>query len=90
MLKNTPFDVIKMDRQFFGEFMLSERGKKIISHTISMSLDIGMGLVAEGIETKEQAEFLSDCGCDVAQGYYYSRPITLSDFDKLVQEQKNK
>lgn len=89
-LKNTPFDVIKMDRQFFSEFMLSDRGKKIISHTISMSLDIGMGLVAEGIETKEQAEFLSDCGCDVAQGYYYSRPITLSDFDKLVQEQKNK
>lgn len=89
-LKNTPFDVIKMDRQFFSEFMLSERGKKIISHTISMSLDIGMGLVAEGIETKEQAEFLSDCGCDVAQGYYYSRPITLSDFDRLVQDQKNK
>lgn len=88
MLKNTPFDVIKIDRQFFGEFMLSERGKKIISHTISMSLDIGMGLVAEGIETKEQAEFLSDCGCDVAQGYYYSRPITLNDFEKLIYEEK--
>ena len=88
MLKNTPFDVIKIDRQFFGEFMLSDRGKKIISHTISMSLDIGMGLVAEGIETKEQAEFLSDCGCDVAQGYYYSRPIALNDFEKLIYENK--
>lgn len=84
MLKNTPFDVIKIDRDFFGEFMLSDRGKKIISHTISMSLDIGMGLVAEGIETKEQAEFLSGCGCDVAQGYYYSRPVTLKDFESLA------
>lgn len=87
MLKDTPFDVIKIDREFFGEFMLSERGKKIIRHTISMSKDIGIGLVAEGIETKEQAEFLSGCGCDVAQGYYYSRPITLNDFEKLAFEE---
>lgn len=89
MLKNTPFDVIKIDRDFFGEFMLSDRGKKIISHTISMSLDIGMGLVAEGIETKEQAEFLSECGCDVAQGYYYSRPVTLNAFEDLAFHAEN-
>lgn len=84
MLKNTSFDVIKIDRQFFSEFMVSNRGKKIIAHTIDMSKDIGLGMVAEGVETKEQSEFLKECGCDVAQGFYYSRPIPQVDFDKLV------
>lgn len=81
-LKSTPFDIIKIDREFLSEFMLSERGKKIIYHTISMSKDIGLDLVAEGVETKEQAEFLYDCGCTIAQGFYYSKPISLSDFEK--------
>ena len=49
-----------------------------------MSRDIGLGLVAEGVETKEQAEFLSSCGCDTAQGYYYSKPMPLNDFEKLA------
>jgi len=84
MLKSTPFDVIKIDRDFFSEFMLSDRGKKIISHTISMSKDIGLDMVAEGVETKEQAEFLQNCGCDVAQGYYYSKPISKDDFERLA------
>lgn len=84
MLKSTPFDVIKIDRDFFSESMLSDRGKKIISHTISMSKDIGLDMVAEGVETKEQAEFLKNCGCDVAQGYYYSKPVPINDFERLV------
>lgn len=90
MLKNTPFDVIKIDRDFFSEFMLSDRGKKIISHTISMSKDIGLDMVAEGVETKEQAEFLHNCGCDVAQGFYYSKPISRNDFEHLAFENKTK
>ncbi len=84
MLKSTPFDVIKIDREFFSEFMLSDRGKKIIYHTISMSKDIGLELVAEGVETKEQADFLKNCGCDVAQGFLYSRPVPISDFEKKM------
>ncbi|MDE6591787.1 MAG: GGDEF domain-containing phosphodiesterase [Oscillospiraceae bacterium] len=84
MLKNTPFDVIKIDRDFFSEFMLSDRGKKIISHTISMSKDIGLDMVAEGVETREQAEFLEMCGCDVAQGFFYSKPVCLEEFEKLA------
>lgn len=84
MLKNTPFDTLKIDREFLSEFLSSERGQKIISHTISMSQDIGLGLVAEGVETKEQAVFLSDCGCDTAQGYYYSKPVTVEEFEKMA------
>ena len=81
MLKSTPFDVLKIDRHFLEEFMDSDRGRKIIEHTISMSRDIGLGIIAEGVETGEQAEFLSHCGCDSAQGFYYSKPIPAEEFD---------
>ncbi len=84
MLKTTQFDVLKIDREFLSEFMESSRGRKIISHTISMSQDIGLDIIAEGVETKEQAKFLSECGCDAAQGFYYSKPVTQADFDKQL------
>lgn len=81
MLKNTPFDTLKIDREFLSEFMNSDRGQKIITHTIRMSQDIGLGLVAEGVENQEQADFLSACGCDTAQGFHYSKPVTLEEFE---------
>ena len=83
MLKTTQFDVLKIDRDFLSEFMESERGRKIIAHTISMSRDIGLDIIAEGVETKEQALFLSDCGCDAAQGFYYSKPLPQKEFDEV-------
>lgn len=89
MLKTTPFDVLKIDRGFLSEFMESERGRKIIAHTISMSKDIGLDIIAEGVETIDQAEFLQNCGCDTAQGFYYSRPITEEEFDKRLNFRKN-
>lgn len=89
MLKTTPFDVLKIDRGFLSEFMESERGRKIIAHTISMSRDIGLDIIAEGVETVNQAQFLHDCGCDTAQGFYYSRPITEEEFDKRLNSDKN-
>lgn len=83
-LRNTPFDVLKIDRSFFTSSMESQRGKKIISHTIAMSQDIGLDLIAEGVETNEQAEFLYRCGCNAAQGFLYSRPVPVSEFEKLM------
>lgn len=83
MLKVTKFDVLKIDKEFLSEFMTSNRGRKIISHTIAMSNDIGLDIIAEGVETKEEADFLSGCGCDTAQGFLYSKPVPEDDFDKL-------
>lgn len=83
-LKNTPFDVLKIDRSFFSSSMETQRGKKIISHTISMSQDIGLEMIAEGVETKEQADFLYNCGCDAAQGFLYSKPVPEDVFDMLM------
>ncbi len=84
MLKTTQFDVLKIDRGFLNEFMGSDRGRKIISHTISMSHDIGIDIIAEGVETLEQANFLEKCGCDMAQGFYYSKPIPADEFSQRL------
>jgi len=84
MLKNTPFDVLKIDKNFLNETLITDRGKKIIQHTIYLSNDIGMNIVAEGVETKEQADYLLECGCNVAQGYYYSKPVSIENFEEIL------
>ncbi|MCM1157472.1 MAG: GGDEF domain-containing phosphodiesterase [Bacteroidales bacterium] len=81
-LKDTQFDVIKIDRGFLQDFIGSDRGQKIVMHTIQMTKSIGLDLVAEGVETKEQAMFLMDCGCDTAQGFYYAKPMPVEEFNQ--------
>lgn len=84
MLQNTPFDTLKIDKNFLNDTLITDKGKKIIFHTISLSNDIGMDTVAEGVETREQAEYLLKCGCNVAQGYYYSKPVTVNTFEDML------
>ena len=62
--------------------METEKGQIIIRYTISMALALNLQIVAEGVETVEQAKFLEQCGCDVAQGYYYSKPVPPEEFEK--------
>ena len=81
-LKDTLFDIIKIDREFLQDFVRSERGQKIVEHTIRMTQEIGLELVAEGVESHEQALFLSQCGCDTAQGYYYAKPMPVEQFNQ--------
>lgn len=82
MINETPFDVLKIDRSFLTSFLDSDLGKKIIAHTINMSQDIGLDMIAEGVETTAQEEFLLANGCRYAQGYLFSRPIPLDEFEK--------
>lgn len=83
-LQDTRFDVLKLDREFFSTHMSNDRGKKIIMHTISMSKDVGLGLIAEGVETTDQAQFLENCGCDTAQGYLYAKPMPVQEAEKYL------
>ena len=85
MLKDAPVDVIKIDRFFLDEVIDTKRGKIIVANSIKMSKELGMRTVAEGVETKEQADFLRDAGCDIAQGYYYSKPIPTDEFEQLLE-----
>lgn len=83
MLKSMPIEIIKIDRGFLNEVSATERGKTIIRHTIALAKAMDMKVVAEGVETHEQAQFLLGAQCELAQGYFYSPPIPVSSFEAL-------
>ena len=87
-LHKTDFDIIKLDKEFLSKFMESNRGRMIVQRTISMIKDINLNIVAEGVETPEQARFLEDHGCDTAQGFLYSKPLPVPEFEKLLLNEK--
>lgn len=82
MLKNVPVNTIKLDREFFNESVATEKGKTIIEHTIGMINDLQLQVIAEGVETSDQAGFLNECGCLAAQGYFYSKPMPVEEFEE--------
>ncbi|MEG1609812.1 MAG: EAL domain-containing protein, partial [Bilophila sp.] len=86
MLKSLPIDTIKIDRLFLSEVVTTERGKTIIRHIIAMAHQMNIRIIAEGVETMEQALFLLESGCCLAQGYFYSRPVPVDSFEKMAYE----
>ena len=83
MLKEVPVDKIKMDLRFLTRTGDPKMGRIIIEHIIAMIQDLGMDVLAEGIETKEQAEALKKLGCVKMQGFYFYRPMPVGDYEKL-------
>ena len=77
---------MKIDRFFLDEIMSTERGKIIVESSVRMAKMIGLDVIAEGVETKEQLEFLRSIDCDIAQGYYYSRPIPVDEFEEFLKD----
>lgn len=88
VLLETPFDVIKLDKKFMDNMMVSEKGKLILEQMVSMANKLELGIIAEGVETKEQVELLQGIGCDQVQGYYYAKPMPEEDFFRILEEQK--
>lgn len=88
VLLETPFDVIKLDKKFMDNMMASGKGKLILEHTVSMARELGLGLLAEGVETKEQVDILGKIGCDNVQGYYFARPMPQEDFFDLLKKDR--
>ncbi|HCM91318.1 MAG TPA: hypothetical protein DIS78_01950 [Lachnospiraceae bacterium] len=86
MLRKAPIDTMKIDRFFLDEIMSTERGKIIVESSVRMAKMIGLDVIAEGVETKEQLDFLNSIDCDIAQGYYYSRPIPVGEFEEFIKE----
>ena len=85
MIRNITVDTIKMDKDFLDSEIASEKGKIVVNHTIGMAKDLNLQVIAEGVETKEHVDFLKNSRCDVAQGYYFAKPMPLDEFDKLLQ-----
>ena len=81
-LKDLPLDVVKLDGELFRMTSEVERGLTVVRNTIMMAKDLHMKVVAECIETREQVEFLCKVGCDIIQGYYFAKPMSVSQFEE--------
>ncbi len=82
-LKELPLNVIKLDAEFFrGSDDLIERSKVIVRNTIELAKELGMTIVAEGVEYREQVDFLASIDCDLIQGFYFDKPMPAQEFAK--------
>lgn len=80
LLKSFAVDAIKLDRIFF-EDIHNSKAKDILHCLIDLAQRLHIRMIAEGIETKEQLEFLNSTTCDMAQGYYFSKPLPPAQFE---------
>lgn len=85
-LKEIPIDVLKIDKAFIDELIEKEEDKDIIGAIITLAHKLGMVVVAEGVETKEQYDYLMKNQCDIAQGYFISKPISAEAIIKLLDD----
>ncbi|WP_428776436.1 bifunctional diguanylate cyclase/phosphodiesterase [Vibrio sp.] len=86
MLRAFPIDELKIDRSFIEHIVEDEQSLHIVRNIIAIGRNFNMEVVAEGVETDQQREKLVQFGCDVLQGYFYSRPISLSDLSDYMKQ----
>ncbi len=83
MLKDIHVDILKLDMVFLRESKDEERSKTILQMIINLSKQLGMPVISEGVETKEQVQYLAKSGCDMFQGYYFAKPMSVTAFENL-------
>ena len=82
MLKDIAVDVIKLDMGFLRRSEHEDKGRTIMNAIISLSKQLGLSVITEGVETAEQVEYLTGSGCDMFQGYYFAKPMPVADFEE--------
>jgi len=87
-LKSFPLDTLKIDRMFVRDVTTNPEDAAMVTAILTMALSLGLEVVGEGIETKEQNAFLSERGCHRGQGYYYSRPLRIEEFNFFAEKQE--
>ena len=90
MLKDIHADVLKIDMIFLQETVNVERSTTILKNVISMSKELGMPVITEGVETKKQVDFLQSTGCDMFQGYYFAKPMSVEKFEQVYSTQNRR
>lgn len=85
-LKKLPIDTLKIDKSFVEDVTENERETALTTAVINMGHSLKLQVLAEGVETWEQLALLKNCKCDVVQGFYYSRPVNVEGFEKLLKD----
>ncbi len=88
-LKRFPIDVLKIDKSFVDDVTTNANDAAIALSVISLAHNLNMRVIAEGVETREQVQFLTERGCDEMQGYFFSRPVSAEAFTALLREHRN-
>ena len=82
MLKNIPIDVLKIDKSFLDGLLEHRRFQIILESIVDMAHKLRILTVMEGVELKKEVEYLKEIGIDILQGYYFSKPIPVEEFEK--------
>ena len=85
-LKRLPLDQLRIDQSFVCDVLNDPYDASIAKTIIVLAQNLGLNVIAEGVETKMQQDFLANTGCHNYQGYLFSRPIPLEDFEQLAQD----
>ena len=87
MLTSLPIDALKLDMKFIRGICESEKNERLVGIMIDIARLLEVPVIAEGVETKEQMELLKKLGCDIIQGYYFSKPLPPEEFGALVEKE---
>ena len=83
MLTSLPIDALKLDMNFIRNICTDKKAYRLVGIMIEIARLLEVPVIAEGVESKEQMELLRELGCDIIQGYYFSRPLPPEEFEKL-------
>lgn len=86
-LRNFPVDTLKVDKSFVDDILTFHKNAKLVESIVSLAHNFDLTVVAEGVEEKQQLEFLKTLGCDYIQGFYFSKPLPGKDFLEFVKSQ---
>ena len=86
-IRDFDFDILKLDMGFVQKIGLNRKNNNIIISLIELAHRLDLKVIAEGVETKEQVDFLRNYGCDYFQGYYFAKPMPQEEFEALLDKQ---
>jgi EAL domain-containing protein (putative c-di-GMP-specific phosphodiesterase class I) len=84
MLSSMPIDVLKMDREFIRNIEHNEKDIQLVALILDIAKNLKIPVIAEGVETENQLRLLKDLGCELVQGYYFSRPLPANEFEQKM------
>ena len=86
VLKEYDFDLLKIDMKFLSNFDVNKKSRQILKNVINLAKNLGMQTLTEGVETKEQYDFLRENGCEKLQGYFFSKPVSRLELEARMDD----